>query len=331
MDSTDEPRQCAPSTADAAVVSERVIAGGTGVSLAWLSVGMLLASATPVIVAGARLEGLAVSAWRFWLAGAVFFVLTGARGRFSLRMLVITARAGIAFGVATALFFSALQLTSVANASVISVMQPLPLLLAARFMFGERIALRDITWIGVALAGAVFMVLAADSAGTADLGGDLLAVGSTFLAASYLIFSKRARQTLDTDVFMTGLLFWGGMALTPIVFVSGQAIVPPDGWDWLRLAGVAFIVGFGHMLINFANGRLPLAVIGLFQLFIPVSSGLFAWLILDQQITVWQAVGMAVVLVSLGAHTRYSPASRRNRAGGAATSSTGPPSTIRAR
>lgn len=285
--------------------------GATGVSVSVLAVGIVIASATPVIVAGATLEGLAVSAWRFWLSAAVFTSLTVARRRFGLECLRLTARAGLAFGVATALFFSALQLTSVANATVISVMQPLPLVVAARVMFGERVALPDIAWIGLALAGAVFMVLSADSAGTSDLGGDLLAVGSTVTAASYLIFGKRARETLGTDVFMTGLLLWSGLVMTPIVVVSGQSVVPPDAEEWLRLAALAFIVGFGHMLINFANGRLPLAVVGLFQLFIPVSAGLLAWMILDQEVSWRQAVGMAVVLVSLAAHTRYTARVRR--------------------
>lgn len=266
---------------------------------------MIAASATPVLVAGARLEALATSAWRLWLAGLAFAVVTTARRRFSVRCLRLTVWAGLSFGVATALFFSALQLTSVANASVISVMQPLPLLVAARVMFGERITMGDLAWVGLALGGSAFMVLAADSSGSADLGGDVLAAGSMLAASGYFVFGKRARESLDTDVFMTGLLFWTTVVITPVLLVSGQTITPPDGEEWVRMVSLAVVVVLGHGLINFANGRLPLAVIGLFQLLVPGFAALLAWVFLDQTITGWQALAMVIVLAALAGHTHY--------------------------
>lgn len=271
---------------------------------------MLAASATPVLVAGASLGALATSAWRLWLAGLAFAMVTIARRRFTWQCLRLTVWAGLSFGAATALFFTALQLTSVANASLISVMQPLPLLVAARGMFGERIRLGDLGWIGVALGGSVFMVLAADSSGSADFGGDVLAAASMLAAASYFVFAKRARESLDTDVFMTGLLFWTVVVITPILMVSGQAIMPPDTQEWLRMVSLAGVVVLAHGLINFANGRLPLAAIGLFQLLMPGSAALLAWIFLDQNITVWQTLAMVIVLASLGGHTRYTARSQ---------------------
>lgn len=285
------------------------------ISIGALAVGMALASATPVIVAGASLEGLAVSVWRLWIPAVVFAAMTLARRRQSWTLLRLTARAGICFGGATALYFSAVQLTSVANATLITVMQPLPLVIAARFMFSERIAAPDLGWIALALGGATVMVLSADSGGTADIRGDLLAACATVVSAGYFIFGKRARATLDTDVFMTGLLFWAGLTIAPMALLSGQDMVPPDGAEWLRMTALGFIVGLGHMFINFANGRLPLAVLGVFQLFVPVGAAIMAWAFLDQSITTGQGVGIAVVIVALTSHTRYSA---RMRAAGVA-------------
>lgn len=286
----------------AAVVDARAAA----ISVGALAVGMTLASATPVLVAGASLEGLAVSLWRLWIPAVVFAAITAGRHRHSWTLLRLTARAGICFGGATALYFSAVQLTSVANATLITVMQPLPLVIAARFMFSERIGVPDLGWIALALGGATVMVLSADSGGTADIRGDLIAAGATVVSAGYFIFGKRARATLDTDVFMTGLLFWAGLTIAPIALISGQDVVPPDGEEWLRMTALGFIVGFGHMFINFANGRLPLAVLGVFQLFVPVGAALMAWAFLDQSITTGQGVGIAVVVIALTSHTRYS-------------------------
>jgi drug/metabolite transporter (DMT)-like permease len=213
-----------------------VDARAAAISVGALAVGMTLASATPVLVAGASLEGLAVSLWRLWIPAVVFAAITAGRHRHSWTLLRLTARAGICFGGATALYFSAVQLTSVANATLITVMQPLPLVIAARFMFAERIGLPDLGWIALALGGATVMVLSADSGGTADIRGDLIAAGATVVSAGYFIFGKRARATLDTDVFMTGLLFWAGLTIAPIALSSGQDVVPapvrPRAREW---------------------------------------------------------------------------------------------------
>lgn len=266
---------------------------------------MVAASATPILVAGASLEALAAAAWRLWIAGLLFVIVTIARQRFSWRSLRLTVWAGLAFGIATALFFSAIQLTSVANASVISVMQPLPLLVAAKVLFSEPIRRGDLAYVGISLAGAVFMVLSTNSSGSSDLGGDILAILAMFAAAGYFIFGKRARQSLDTDVFMAGTLFWTAIVIAPVALLSGQAIMPPDSKEWLRMIGLGLILVLAHGLINFANGRLPLAVIGLFQLIVPCLAGLLAWYFLDQSIDAKQALGIAVVLISLAGHTRY--------------------------
>lgn len=269
------------------------------------SVGMVLFAVGPVLVAGAELEGLAVAAWRAWIAFAAFGIFTVIRGDASMRALKLTIGPGLAFGLGIALFFSATQITSVANASLLTVMQPLPLLVAARFLFGERVGGRDLAWMLLAIAGAAFMVLSADSGGTADIRGDLLAIGGTIGGATYFVLSKRARTEIETMPFMTGMMFWGAVALTPAVLIAGQDPITTDGTEWLRLVAVGLIPGLGHMLINYSHRSVPLVLMGLFQLLMPVAAAVLAWWFLDQSLTVGQALGGAVVLAALAAHTLH--------------------------
>lgn len=266
---------------------------------------MVLFAAGPVLVAGAELEGLAVAAWRAWIAFAAFGVFTVFRGDASLRALKLTIGPGVAFGIGIALFFSAAQITSVANASLLTVMQPLPLLVAARFVFGERVGSRDLAWMLLAIAGAAFMVLSADSGGTANIRGDLLATGGTLAGATYFVLAKRARTEVETMPFMTGMMFWGAVALTPAVLIAGQDPITTDGTEWLRLVAVGLIPGLGHMLINYSHRSVPLVLMGLFQLLMPVAAAILALWFLDQSLSAGQALGGAVVLASLAAHTLH--------------------------
>ncbi|MEQ8716735.1 MAG: DMT family transporter [Acidimicrobiales bacterium] len=278
--------------------------GGTALGAA--VAGVVLFSTGPVIVADADLEGLAFAFWRLWTATVVMnLILLARRRRLDRAVLVATAPAGLALGVNMALFFSAVQQTSVANATLISVLSPIPLLIAGRFVFGESATGRDVAWILLAIAGAALVLRSSNTEGTGDLGGDLLALGSMVALAVYFAAGKRARHTVDTLGFMAGLFAWGAIIITPIAVLSGQALIPDGtgGETWLRVALVVALPGTGHVLTNFAHNGVPLSVVGILQLANPVGAALLAFWLLDQQVAALQVVGMVIVIGALGVYT----------------------------
>ena len=96
---------------------------------------------------------------------------------FRLRVIRDSMWGGIALGADIALFFSAVKLTSIVNATIIGSMQPIVVgVIAARF-FGERIGLRNVALVGSSPwpAPSSSWPQAADD-GTTDLRGDLLAL-----------------------------------------------------------------------------------------------------------------------------------------------------------
>lgn len=268
-------------------------------------VGFVLFGASPALVAGSSLGGMTAAFWRAWIACLVFGAVAIAFGTVRWAVLIPTAAPGLSFGLATGLFFEAAQRTSVANAALIAAMSPVPMVVAARFLFGERVGIADLGWLVLAISGTIFMILAADTAGTADVTGDLIAVISVLFSSAYFILSRHARRSVDTLPFMAGLMFWAGVMLTPMALLAGQDLVTGDGSEWTRLIAIALIPGLGHVLINYSHRSVPLVVIGLMQLVLPVAAATLAWWFLDQTITSMQAVGMAVVVFALGAHTVY--------------------------
>ena len=91
--------------------------------------------------------------------------------------------------------------------------------------------------------------------------------------------------------------------MTPIALLSGQQIVPESAGDWMRIGAIALLPGFGHLFLNYAQGKAPFKMIGLIQLLMPVSSTLLALWFLDQPVSASQALAMAVVIISLAALT----------------------------
>lgn len=274
-----------------------------GRGLAALVVGIALFSTAPVLTAGSQTNGLAVGSWRIWLSGAVMSFFALLRKKLTWSAVRPTVVPGVAFGVTTALFFTAVKITSVANATLLSTLQPIPLMIVGVVLFSESTRVREVVWVAIAIFGAAFVVLAARSAETGDIKGDLLAAASLLAMAVYFSSGKRARASLDTLPFMVGMWFWAGVAITPILLLSNNELMPANGADWLRIAGIVAFAGTGHTLINYSHQHVSLAIVGVLHLFLPVGSGLLAWWFLDQSLSGWQALGMAVVIAALAAYT----------------------------
>lgn len=263
------------------------------------TVGFWLVSLSPVIVAGSGVHGISMAFWRSWIGFAVLGGVVVARKRLTWAIVRRTAAVGLCFGASIGLFFWAAQLTSVANASLITVLQPVVMMVGARFMFAEMVTRRDVFWSAVAITGAITLVLAGDSSGTGDIRGDLLAGGSVVFGAGYFIFGKRVLETVDVMPFMAGVFLWACLLLTVVVVVSGERIPPDTGEDWLRIFAVGLAPGLGHLLLNFAQNKAPLNLIGVIQLLVPVNATLMAYFFLDQSVTGLQLVGMALVIGAL--------------------------------
>ena len=102
-------------------------------------------AASGVIAKGiSELGVFAVVFWRMWIYAFIVLIFLKVRGtplrKESLR---VSWRGGISLGADIMRFFTALRLTTVANATVIGSCQPLLMLLIVGRLFGERPRRRD--------------------------------------------------------------------------------------------------------------------------------------------------------------------------------------------
>ncbi len=272
---------------------------GAGFAVTAWSTGTILAKAIDM-------DPLAIGIYRFSVFFVVLAVWMTARGaRLRPSILRHSAIGGLALGADIALFFSAVKLTSVVNATVIGSLQPVLVgLLAVRF-FGEKIRGSDAVWALVAVAAAVAVVLTGNPAEASSWRGDLLAVGALLSWSAYFIASKQSRGTLTAQEFTLGTAAWTAMVCLPIGVAFDQDLSWPslDNWAWLGLmilsAGVA-----GHTTMNWSLQRIPVWVGSTFTLFIPVASALLAWVFLDEPVTAVQALAMAAVIGALAVIVR---------------------------
>lgn len=247
------------------------------------------------------LNGVAISAYRLWIGAAcvtLAFVLSGAK--VTRRLLRLSFWGAVAFLADIVLFFSAVQETSVANATIIGALQPLLLLAVVGPLFGERPRWTDALWGVVAVGGAAVVVFGGDAGGANGAGGDLLAVGALFAWSAYFVLSKTARAELTSFEYLTGLSIVSAILVIPVPFLLREPLGSPGGWAWLQIAAIAIINGaLGHFLMNWSHAHVPLVAVSLLTLGIPVVSAAAAAVFLDEPLEVLQVGGMAVVLGAL--------------------------------
>ncbi len=247
------------------------------------------------------LNGVAISAYRLWIGAvlttAVFLL---ARGRLTWRLLRISLPGAVAFGADIVLFFTAVQHTSVVNATIIGALQPLLLLGIAGPMFGEWPRWVDGLLGLVAVGGAAVVVAGGDAGGASSAQGDLLAVGALVAWSAYFVASKTARTELTSLEYLTGLSIGSAVLIIPVPFLLGEPLGSPTAEAWGLIATIAIVNGaLGHFLMNWAHAHVPLVATSLLTLAIPVISAAVAAVLLDETLVLVQLLGMVVVVAAL--------------------------------
>ena len=258
-----------------------------------------------IVIAGVPMSGIALSFYRLLFGALLYLVVFAVRGgrlrRSSFRHGWV---GGVAFGADIVTFFIALQLTTVANATTISALQPLVIMGFAAVMFGERIHARHIVCAVIATAGVAMVAFGAARSGSGSLGGDLMAVAALIAWAWYFVASKKARTQLDTLEYMTVINVVAFLVVVPVALISGDLLSSQGSLgadNALAIVLIVLVPGSGHVLINWAHNHTTLVTSSLITLAMPVISTAAAAVFLDQQVVAIQVVGIAAVLVALAA------------------------------
>jgi len=272
-----------------------VLAGGIAV-FAW-GLGPLFVRAmgvsTPTTVAYRLIIAVPVMHLVAWLFG----------GRVTRRLMRVSVVPGALFGTSLITGFAAVNNTSVSNATLISNLMPVAVVILAKFVFDGHVRNRQFVAVGVALVGMLVVVFGAGSAGDAAFLGDFLALVNVVVWTAFFLRMKNLRDD--------GIHSWS--LLAAVTTVAAIVAVPPcllasndlgsmTPRSWLFLVAMVLLPGVvGHGLMTWASGHLPVTVSSLLTLGSPVVSAVGAWLWLNQSMNEWQCIGSVIVLGALGA------------------------------
>ena len=255
----------------------------------------------PVVVADTNLDGMAVAFYRLDLGAVLMVAILYSTGRrLSWRLLVGAIPGGIAFGLDILLFFTALKLTTVADATIISALQPALVFLVVGPMFGEQVRRGRSCSPRWPSSGSASSSSRPAAWPAAAFPATCWRRWPSVRSAWYFVAVKQARRRFAALEYQTALAVVAAVLGSPVVLVSGQNLAVPNGHTWALLA-LTIAMGTGaHFLMNWAHAFTPLKLTSLLTLASPAISVAAAAVVLGEQVLAAQVVGIVIVLGSLG-------------------------------
>ena len=200
---------------------------------------------------------------------------------------------------------AAMLYTTATNTSLIVCSCPLFAMLLAALFYRQSEPIGRIQAVGslVACVGMAVVVLNGHFVLHLSPIGDLLAFAACLLWAAYSILMKVALERYDTLFITRKVFFFGLVTIIPYyILVPGfpplSTILRPDVlWNLLFLGVVASMLCF--LVWNWVIRELGAVVATNWVYLNPMTTILFAWWLLDEQITVWFLLGTALILVGM--------------------------------
>ena len=195
------------------------------------------------------------------------------------------------------LFVAAYRLPGGVAATITSV-QPLFVVFLASFFLGSAVRALSVAAAVVGIGGVALLVLTPNSA------LDALGIAAAFAAAVSMAFgtvlSRRWQPPVSALTFTAWQLTAGGLLLLPVALwleppLPALSAANWIGFAWLGLVGAAltYIVWFRGVARLESSAVAPLTFLS------PVTAVILGWALLGQSLSVWQTVGIVVVIASI--------------------------------
>lgn len=197
-------------------------------------------------------------------------------------------------------WFSAVKLTTIASAVVLAALHPLIVLAIMMLAFKDKIPLKSILGILIAMAGGAIVAGFDYSFAGENILGDLLAVGAAACMGIYFVIGDKVRERMPAAIYVmivfgTSLIcFFVGMIVTKTPFTG----YPP--MDWAAIIGATLLCQIGaHGVWNWSMGYVSALYVSAWETMEIVFATLLAFLIFGEVPSLWQIVGAIVVIVGL--------------------------------
>jgi drug/metabolite transporter (DMT)-like permease len=223
--------------------------------LLWLVVALLSVSSSSIIVRFLSDHSANVIAfWRMGLASLLLWLYSGFKKQGNLKpsWKLSVMVAGIFLGFHFGLFFSAVKLTKISNATLLGTTAPLFTLIIEIFILKRRFPFITIFAIMLAFLGVLVVQDFTIDFSSGESKGNFYALAGSLCIALVFLIAEKVRQSTNTVTYCRHLFMWAALTLGGLSLFDSESIFHFSKMDFLFffLLGV-FPSIFGHVIFNY--------------------------------------------------------------------------------
>lgn len=270
-----------------------------------LSFGAALIGAAPLFVKWSSLSPAWILFYRMFLALPMlcalnFFLF----GKFFLKFnniksLYMCAIASIGFTVDLILWHWSMDITTVANATIIVNSAPLFVALLAFIFFKEKITSKFILCFLITYLGLIGLIYFSNSYKDGSIYGDIGAIIAAFSYAIYiLVLSKLGHEEPALVIFYTTLFCC--IFSIPFATINSGIQIPLNINEWMNFLLLAFLCQFGgQFLITIGLGKVASSIGALGLLMQPITATILAAYFFNELLNISQIIFVIIALFGI--------------------------------
>ena len=269
-----------------------------------LFLALLSVSTSPIV--GRWLEGvsaISISFWRMFIGALALWLFSIMKNQGSMKLkqnLYRTIIAGVFLGFHFMLFFTAVKLTFIANATFLGTLAPLFTLIFEVFYFKRVYSFKIIIGLLITLFGAfIFLFNGFDLSESSSLGNYSAILCSAVIAVSLLI-GEKVRKNENTIVYTRTLYLSAAATLFILSLLMNQSLLDFNVNDlyWLIFLGLVPTI-IGHNSIYYAIKYVSPTIVSTFPIGEPVLATILAYFIFGEIVGVNVILGGVFTIIGL--------------------------------
>ena len=269
-----------------------------------LFLGLLSISFSPIVARSLASSATVISFWRMFLASFFLwgysFLYFKNSTRLSHSNRVRTSLAGILLGIHFILFFEAVKITTIANATFLGTLAPFFTLIIELVLFRRHY--KKIIYIGllIALSGTVLVLINDFDLSSRFTVGNIYAILCSLAISVSFLIAEKVRDTEGTIEYTR--MLYGVAALT--IFIIGsfytQTFIITEKIEVLGFIFLALIPTiFGHNIFYYCVKFTTPTIVGTVPLGEPIIASIVAFFLFNELISLNTAIGGALCIYGI--------------------------------
>jgi drug/metabolite transporter (DMT)-like permease len=279
------------------------------VAFAALLAGAMAMGISPVFVRTAEIGPFASAFWRVFTALPVLFLwayieVRRQAGSGAARPLLTFAPpillSGLFFAGDLTFWHLAVMNTTMANATMMSCLAPVWVLLLSGAFIGEPVPRSSFAGLALCLAGAALLVGSSYTIDQSRIIGDVYGIITSIFFGLYFLAIRVGRRQAGGGVLTLSSTIVTSLLLFVVALVSGNDMLPQTAQGYASLAALGLVSHAGGQgLLTLALGVLSAAFSSLVIFLEAFAAALFGWLFFNETLGVMQLSGSVLILAGV--------------------------------